>query len=102
MKHVSKKGRTTGISLPSWYTYCEKTTAANALAFELDGITVWFSYKTPVAFRVDGYSVVVRANAWGPTTGKHLNYIDDGYKTRRVSGSAFAASLALQLEGMGA
>jgi hypothetical protein len=39
------------------------------------GITVWFSYQTPVAFRVGVGKITIRTNNWGPTTGKHLNWI---------------------------
>jgi hypothetical protein len=40
---------------------------------------VWFSYQTPIGF-TDGVRRIVRKNAWGPTTGKHLNRIDGGSK----------------------
>ena len=83
--------------LPSFETYCENTTPANALVFYMDGITVWFSYKTPVAFRIIGNGNVakriVRVNTWGPTTGKHLNAIDGGAKDDRIPGDAFEAQL---------
>jgi hypothetical protein len=56
---------------------------------EVGPVTVWFSYSTPVAFHVDGHERVVRSNGWGPTTGKHLNWIDGGNKAARVSGDEF-------------
>jgi len=52
------------------------------------GIDVYFSYKTAIAFRING-RLVVRENVWGVTTGKHLNLIDDGKKDDRVSGEEF-------------
>jgi hypothetical protein len=52
------------------------------------GITYWFSYETCVAFQNDR-QLVVRKNDWGPTTGKHLNYIDDGAKSKRVDTHEF-------------
>lgn len=41
-------------------------------------LTVWFSYRTMVAFQFDGYERVVCKNLWSRTTGKHLNWIDGG------------------------
>ncbi|GAF80298.1 unnamed protein product, partial [marine sediment metagenome] len=51
--------------------------------------TIWFSYKTPIAFQTPEGGKVVRENEWGPTTGKHLNYIDRGEKGSRVDGTTF-------------
>lgn len=56
-------------------------------------LVVWLS---PVAFSHKGRRVV-RENTWGPTTGKHLNYVDDGDKRSRVSGDVFTAELAAAL-----
>lgn len=56
-------------------------------------VTVWYSYRTPIAVSSDATGCVVRQNAWGPTTGKHLNAIDDGNKSERVSDEAFEAAL---------
>ena len=78
--------------LPKWEVYCEKTSPVNALKFTLndDGFQVWFSYKIPVAFRSSWCdTLVVRENRWTPTTGKHINAIDSGDKSNRVSGSDF-------------
>ena len=86
------------MNLPTFSTYCHNTTAVNALVFEMpDGGAVWYSYRTPVAFRVPGGSVVVRENDWGQTTGKHLNAIDRGTKEAkalRVPSEDFEAMLA--------
>ena len=50
---------------------------ANAMRLEFaDGVTVWFSYSTTVAFHTPESGLVVRKNEWGPTTGKHLNMIE--------------------------
>ena len=64
--------------------------------FEVFGVTVWFSYLTPVAFRVGSNTVVVHQNDWGPTTGKHLNSIDGGHKSARVSADEFKRLWELQ------
>jgi len=83
------------MNLPTWDTYCDNTTAANVLVFNVtDGLRVWFSYKTPVAFKCHGRPICVRSNDWGPTTGKHLNAIDGGDKSSRVSGAYFESKLA--------
>jgi len=55
-------------------------------------VSVWYSYSTPVAFKVGCQARVVHENAWGPTTGRHLNAIDGGdkhAKAARVSGEEF-------------
>jgi len=54
------------------------------LAVDVGPVRVWFSYRTPVAFQVDGHSRVVRQNDWSTTTGKHLNWIDGGDKKSQV------------------
>lgn len=53
-----------------------------------DEIGVWFSYETPIAFRVDD-KVFISENVWSNTTGKHLNYIDGGAKTGRLKNLDF-------------
>ena len=59
-------------------------------------VTYWFSYRTCVAFHVQGYRVVVRENNWGPTTGKHLAHIDGGGEAKkdRLSSDDFFDALA--------
>jgi len=48
-----------------------------------------FSYSTCVAVTNADGRWVVRENDWGPTTGKHLNWLDDGNKTLRLPGGVF-------------
>lgn len=60
----------------------------NVIQVILLSVTVWFSYKTLVAFFIDG-KYVVHTNDWGITTGKHLNAIDGGNKAGRVSDAEF-------------
>ncbi len=55
----------------------------NFTRLDVGSLVVWFSYKEPVAFKFNGRPRVVRENAWGPTTGKHLNAIDGGSKEAR-------------------
>jgi len=64
-----------------------------------DGVKVYFSYETPIAFTCRA-RLVVRVNDWKVMTGKHLNSIDGGSceaKEKRVSGEAFEKSLELLL-----
>lgn len=85
------------MQLPSFSTYCDNTTKGNALVFCVDGVDIYYSYQTPVAFRTADGVTVVRENAWGPTTGKHLNAIDGGdraAKAARVSGAEFERMLS--------
>lgn len=77
------------MQLPNFTTYCPNTTDVNALVFDLGTMSVWFSYKTPVAFQIGNSDIVVRENNWGPTTGKHLNAIDDGDKKTRIPSQEF-------------
>ena len=62
---------------------------AHSLVVSIGPLDVWYSYSTPIAFRIWGHDRVVCLNEWGPTTGKHLNWIDGGDKAFRVSGEEF-------------
>lgn len=59
----------------------------------IGGLTVWFSYKTPIAFYSIGSGYVISENTWGPTTGKHLNAVVAHDKARRVKRAEFEAAL---------
>ena len=74
----------------------------NFTKINVGALTVWFSYETPIAFKVDGQPSVVLENIWSSTTGKHLNSIDGGTKTakaERVSSVEF--NRALDALGLG-
>ena len=90
------------MNLPSISSYCYNGNyGTHALVADVGPIRVWQSYKTPIAFHVDGHERVVRVNSWGPTTGKHLNAIDGGEpvaKKARVSGAEFERLWAEQVE----
>jgi len=66
-------------NLPSFDVYCDNTSGHNALRFQTERGTVYYSYKTPIAF-CGPNGLRVRENDWGPTTGKHMNAIDSGNK----------------------
>jgi len=83
---------TTQTKLPTiapYRNYSSSNYGAHCLKVETPGLTVWFSYQTPVAFETPSKPRVVRRNDWGPTTGKHLNAIDGGDKKSRVDGQTF-------------
>ena len=63
------------------------------LKFWVGDLVIWFSYKTPVAFRQWNKERVVRENDWSVTTGKHLNWIDGGDRSNRVPGEEFEKPL---------
>ena len=72
---------------PTLYSYGRGTKGTQV---NLDGLTLWFSYKTIVAFQVWHNPTVVHENIWGTTTGGHLNSIDGGDRKNRVSTAKFA------------
>jgi hypothetical protein len=67
----------------------------------LPWVHVVFSYETPIAYRrTDDWVWVVRQNAWGATTGKHLNDVDSGTKRakeERLPSAEFEAMLELAI-----
>ncbi len=53
---------------------------------------VAFSYRTPIGFtKYDGEGWIVRRNNWSNTTGRHLNWLDNGDKASRLDGASFEA-----------
>lgn len=74
----------------SYGHYSSSNHDVKTLAFEDGkGNTFYFSYKTLVAFKTKDKTLIVRENIWGPTTGKHLNWIDGGDKESRLSEKEF-------------
>lgn len=76
----------------------------NYATLRLNGLTIHFSYETPIAFEGAGSGMVVRENDWGPTTGKHLNALDGGSpvaKAARIAGPDFGHRLTAALMEMG-
>jgi len=87
------------MNIPAWETYYRPGNA-NALRFQIGGLSIWFSYKTPIAFALNGKRVV-RQNDWSQTTGRHLNTIDGGAKESRIPGSEFERQLQEALASHG-
>jgi hypothetical protein len=86
------------LELPSFESYAGKTghTLVFSMGPELD---VYFSYQTPVAFRLHG-ELVVSTNKWSATTARHLSAIDGGTPEARAArvGLDFATMLSDALE----
>ncbi len=78
----------------SYGDYKSDNYGAHCLEFTIGGLSVYFSYKTPVAFERPSTGLVVRENDWGQTTGRHLNWIDGGNKKDRIPGNEFEKQLA--------
>lgn len=70
----------------------------NFTRVDLGALTLYFSYRTCVAFHTPDAGTVVRENKWGPTTGKHLNYLDDGDKAARLGAGDFARAVGYALD----
>ena len=72
--------------------YSNNNYGSHSLAFRYaDGTITYFSYKTPIAI-YDDNGLCIRENIWGPTTGKHLNWINKD-KSIRVDSKTFEARL---------
>jgi len=95
---------TTHAELPSISSYAPHSASnygAYTLRVDLGPLTVWFSYKTLVAFRAPGTPMIVRQNDWGATTGKHLKWINGETSktdTIQVSGEQFEDLWAKHVE----
>ena len=65
-------------------------------------LTVWFSYRTPIAFRTPDTGRIVCENVWSKTTGKHLSWLDGGdreAKARRYRRDAFLIAMEAAVAG---
>ena len=81
-------------TIRSYGNYSSDNYGAHTLEVSVPGLgTFYFSYETVIAFRgPDGLRV--SENCWGPTTGKHLNWIDRGRKESRLSRRDFEKELS--------
>jgi hypothetical protein len=87
-------------TITNYGQYSSDNYGVNSLRVDVGSLTIWFSYKTPIAFQANG-SRIVRQNQWGPTTGKHLNWIDGGDRKGRISSEEFEAKFAEALASVG-
>ncbi len=65
----------------------------NAVEVGFGNVSLYFSYKTLIAYRDPEDGLVVCENVWSSTTGKHLNYVDGGNKSERLKTDAFEANV---------
>lgn len=79
-------------------TVTHPTDRPNFCEVELGEISIYFSYQTPIAFWSRQTGRVVRENRWGPTTGKHINYVDNGRQGERVDSETFERQLAMVMD----
>ena len=80
-------------SISSYGNYSSENYGVHCLRVDLPQITVYFSYRTPVAFSTGKTGLVCRVNDWKQTTGKHLNIIEPNHR-KRVAGDKFESMLA--------
>ena len=81
---------TVNVKLPvitNYGQYSSDNYGVNTLHVDLGEIEFWYSYKTIVAYRDIHDGFIVCENAWGVTTGKHLNWISRDHSRRLDSGS---------------
>lgn len=82
-------------TISTYGNYSSSNYGSNALRVDLGRLTLYFSYKTIIAF-CDGMAddgLVIRENSWSTTTGKHLNWIDEDHK-KRIASDEFEFMLA--------
>jgi hypothetical protein len=77
-------------SISSYGQYSSGNYGVHTQRVDIGDLTLWFSYKTLVAFQFTGKGRTVTRNYWSTTTGKHLNWIDGGNKANRVDAETFA------------
>lgn len=85
-------------SISSYGQYESDNYGVNTLCVDLNNIKLYYSYKTIVAYYDIADGLTVCENAWSVTTGKHLNWIDNGNKKSRLPFDEFKAKLNAALE----
>ena len=89
-------------TVSSYGQYSSENYGVNTLCVSFDAFDLYYSYRTIVAYRALGEGVVVRQNEWGPTTGKHLRWIDGRSGRRandeRIPGPEFEEQVAALLK----
>lgn len=87
--------------ISNYGNYSSDNYGAHSLRVDIGGLVLYFSYRTVIAFRAPGHSLVVSQNDWGPTTGKHLNWIDNGHTKDRLPREQFESRLSAVLKEHG-
>lgn len=69
------------VNFSNYGYYSSNNYGAHTLCFSEEQNRYWFSYETLIAFHIKGEFHIIK-NYWGPTTGKHLNWIDSDKSIR--------------------
>lgn len=72
--------------------YDSNNYGAHTLKVDFGGIEFYYSYETIIAYCDGKDGLVCSTNAWGVTTGKHLNWIESN-KKNRIENEKFNAML---------
>ena len=103
MEQIKINGQVVSLNKYNYGSYSNDNYGANSICIQLGNKSIYYSYDTVVAF--EGYNskgvrfdLMVSENCWGPTTGKHLNWIDGGRKNKRLSRDEFLRKLSEFLE----
>lgn len=80
-----------------WNYYGGANYGTHAMAVQIGGIELYYSYQIIVAYYEPQDGLVVIKNYWSTTTGKHLNAINED-KSKRLDMEAFQAKLMAMLE----
>jgi len=86
------------LDISNYGNYASDNYGAHTMRLRLGRFTLWYSYNTVIAFTGPGMPLIGRSiwcceNCWGPTTGKHLNFIEPD-KTKRVPVDEFEKELS--------
>lgn len=84
-------------TIRNYVNYSSDNYGAHSLEVSFDSLTLYYYYKTIIAFIYKGKQYV-RVNDWSTTTGKHLNAIDNGDKKSRMQGDDFEKLLTKTLK----
>lgn len=83
--------------ISSYGRYDNDNYGAHTLMMQFAGMTFYYSYSTIIAYEDFQDGLVCSQNYWGPTTGKHLNWIQPDH-FERLTGEAFQDKLTLAIE----
>jgi hypothetical protein len=86
------------VTVGSYGNYSSNNYGVNTLYVTIDGVTIYFSYQTIVAFEYEG-ELTISENIWSVTTGKHLNMIEPE-KSIRVPNEEFRRELTRMLDSI--
>jgi hypothetical protein len=71
----------------------------SARLVEIGNLSIWFSYRIPIAFQIGGQPRVISQNVWGGGVGIHLNGIDRD-KSKRIPHEEFEQRLSAVVEAL--